>query len=59
MILRKLVPFVLVAALIAALPGCKGESKPDAATGPRVTGGAVDTEARPHRPGLGGAAKPE
>ena len=57
--LRKFVPTLLIAALITALPGCKGESKPDANTGPRITSGNEDTESRPQKPSLGGSVKPK
>jgi hypothetical protein len=54
---RRLIATIAVTALITALLGCNGESKTGSATGPRITGGTVDTESRPEKPGLGGAVE--
>jgi hypothetical protein len=54
--MRKTIPAFLFVLAITAAVGCKGGSKPDA-SGPHITSGSVDPEARPQKPSLGGSVE--
>ena len=56
----KTIAIILSFALtLTALSGCGGAKKSDAQSGPRITGGKVDTEARPEKPTIGGSVGPK
>ncbi len=57
--MKTIVSLVFPAVAMACFLGCGGAKKSDTPSGPRITGGKVDSEARPEKPTIGGSVGPK